>query len=92
MKAAEPVSVELRDRWVRVGFGSRGFADFELSWLRHRCDPADSSELDDDFRVSAVTVLDDALIVRWAESGRESRFPLRWLEENASPSDWVDDG
>ncbi len=42
--------------------------------------------------MSAVTVLDDALIVRWAESGRESRFPLRWLEENASPSDWVDDG
>jgi gamma-butyrobetaine dioxygenase/trimethyllysine dioxygenase len=93
-------SVELHDRWLRVGFGRRGHADFHLRWLRHNCDrdlhpltherTVCSSELPDDLRASGAAVIDDALVVRWAHDERESRYPLAWLEEHAYARDRVD--
>ncbi|MDB4943481.1 MAG: gamma-butyrobetaine dioxygenase [Labilithrix sp.] len=94
--------VELHERWLRVRFGADRHADFHLRWLRHNCDvdrhpltrerTVCSSELPDDLRaVAAYVDEDDLLLVRWAYDDRESRYPLRWLEEHAYALDRVDD-
>ncbi|CAN5925155.1 hypothetical protein BH11MYX4_BH11MYX4_58270 [soil metagenome] len=84
---------ELHDRWLRLRFEDRGHADFHYRWLRHNCDqdlhPTTrermlcSSELPDDLRATAASVSDGTLLVTWSHGDRTSRYPLRWLEENA---------
>ncbi len=92
-------AVELHDDWLRVRFPRGGHADFHLRWLRHNCDrdlhPATrervtcSSELPDRLAVARAGVDGDALLVRWAHDGRESRYALGWLEEHAYARDRV---
>ena len=94
MSRSEPsTNVELHDRWLRVRLRPAESADFHLRWLRHNCDQdrhpqtgertVCSSELPDDLRAAAASVTDGVLVVRWAHDARESRYPLRWLEEHA---------
>lgn len=93
-------SVEVHERWLRVGLGARGHADFHLRWLRHNCNQdlhpltrertVCSSELPDELHASEASIVGDALVVRWAHDARESRYPLRWLEEHAYARDRVD--
>lgn len=88
---------ELNDGWLRVHFDGRGHGDFHYRWLRHNCDqdlhPATrermlcSSELPDDLRAASASVIDGALIVRWEQDGRVSRYALGWLEEHAYARD-----
>ncbi len=90
-------SVTLHDDFARVRFGDRSHADFHLRWLRHNCDQdlhpkthermVCSSELPDHLRVTAASIDDGTLIVRWEHDGRESRYPLGWLEEHAYARD-----
>lgn len=92
-----PAPVELHEGWLRVRFGGRGHADYHLRWLRHNCDQdrhpvtreriVCSSELPDDLRAAAASVEGGSLVVRWAHDGRESRYPLAWLEEHAYARD-----
>jgi alpha-ketoglutarate-dependent taurine dioxygenase len=91
---------ELHDGWLRVHFHGRGHADFHYRWLRHNCDrdlhPKTrermlcSSELPDDLRATSASVIDETLVVQWEQGGRESRYPLGWLEEHAYARDRVE--
>lgn len=92
-KAGSMSRVHLFETWLRVELDAQGDADFHLRWLRHNCDldlhPATrertvcSSELPDDLRATHADIEGDALVVRWAHDGRESRYALRWLREHA---------
>lgn len=85
--------VLLNENWLRVNLDGQDHADFHLRWLRHNCDldlhpqtrerTVCSSELPDDLRASLAAIDGDALVVRWANDGRESRYALHWLAENA---------
>jgi hypothetical protein len=89
--------VELHEGWLRVRFGTGGHGDFHLRWLRHHCEldrhpvtrerTVCSSELPDDLRAESAWMDGDGLVVRWAHDGRESRYPLAWLEEHAYARD-----
>ena len=89
--------VELHDGWLRVHFATREHADFHYRWLRHNCSEdlhpltrertACSSSLPDQLALSDAAIEGDALYVRWAHDGRESRYPLIWLKTNAYASD-----
>jgi gamma-butyrobetaine dioxygenase/trimethyllysine dioxygenase len=91
--------VELRDGYLRVHF-PRGHGDFHLRWLRHNCDQDRhprtrertlcSSELPDALGAARALIAGDALLVTWAHDGRESRYPLAWLEEHAYARDRVE--
>lgn len=98
MAALDAPFVTLHDRWLRVGFGpARGHADFHLRWLRHNCDVdrhpttgervVDASDLPATLTAAAASVDGDALRVRWAHDGRESRYALSWLAEHAYARD-----
>jgi gamma-butyrobetaine dioxygenase/trimethyllysine dioxygenase len=92
--------VELRDRWLRVHLATGSHADFHFRWLRHNCDhdrhPITgertncSSELPDELPVESARIAGDALLVRWGHDGRESRYPLAWLEQHAYAKDCAD--
>ncbi len=91
-ETTQAAAVELHPGWIRVPLPS-GYADFHLKWLRHQCDQdrhpltrerlVDSSQLADEWVVTEARIEDDALVVRWASDGRQSRYPLHFLEEYA---------
>lgn len=91
--------VDLHDDWLRVPLPGGAHADFHLRWLRHNCDldrhprtrerVVCSSELPDLLGAERASLEGDALVVRWAHDGRESRFPLAWLAEHAYALDRV---
>jgi alpha-ketoglutarate-dependent taurine dioxygenase len=92
--------VEMHDGWIRVGFEGRGHGDFHWRWLRHNCSvdlhavtrerTVCSSELPDDLRAESAEIAGSELVVRWVHDGRESRYALAWLEENAYARDRVE--
>lgn len=94
-----PASVEIREGYLRVRL-ARGHGDFHLRWLRHNCDTdrhprtgertVCSSDLPDDLRAAQAEIAGDALRVTWAHDGRESFYPLAWLEEHAYARDRLD--
>lgn len=89
--------MRLFDRWLRVELAPGRTADFHYRWLRHNCDcdrhPVTrertlcSSELPERVAPASVALEQDALTVRWAHDGHESRYPLAWLEEHAYAPD-----
>lgn len=84
--------IERFSGWIRVPLRAHK-ADFHLRWLRHNCDvdrhpltrerTVDSSELPDDLTIDEARIEGGELLVRWRHDGRQSRYPLAWLEEHA---------
>lgn len=93
---AAPSTSRLPGGAIRVRFRPDAHADFHARWLRHNCDrdlhPTTrerilcSSEIADDLEARSAAVEGDALVVSWSD-GRESRYPLAWLEEHAYARD-----
>ena len=99
---ARAARIEPHERWLRVHFGAgpSAHADFHWFWLRHQCDrdrhpltgerTLDAADVPLDIRPRSVA-LDEAagrVVIAWDEpSGRESAYPLSWLQAHAYAPD-----
>jgi gamma-butyrobetaine dioxygenase/trimethyllysine dioxygenase len=92
-----PEPVTLFDGWLRVTLSTTTSADFHYRWLRNNCNidrhpvtlerTVCSSELPDALRVERAWISAEALRVVWANDGRESVYPLAWLDAHAYAKD-----
>ncbi len=96
-------SVQLKERHLRVRFGSDGagprWADYHYRWLRHFCPccrhpltgerTVCSSEIAADVKPLRAELDGGDLVLEWKEGGgsHPSRFPLEWLRDNAYAPD-----